>query len=203
MKKYYFLAFIFVSFISCKNSEFRKIDLNGTEQIVFKGDYFKTEKGKRLNNEGVEFGKEGYTEKANELLLKADKIEPNNATILNNIGITYSHLNNYNKAIEYYLKSIKVSDSTYLNAGNNLSLNYFRTGEFEKGVEIANFVITKSNNKLQTAMARIHKSFNLTALGKCEKAKVELKKIEKLMAENSGLQNQVDLIKSKIKNCVQ
>lgn len=198
---FYFLILIFIT--SCKDSSLQKTDLNNTEQIVISNEEFKSEKAEALNDEGVDYGKKGYSKKANELLLQALKTEPDNPTILNNLGLVNSHLKNHKKSISYFLQSLSISDSTYLSAGTNLSLEYYNIGEYQKGIEIADFVIKNTQNKYQEIGARIHKSFSLVSKGECEKAKIELKIIKSYINEIDNLNWQIEIIENKLKNCVQ
>ena len=187
---------------SCKDS-LKKTDLNNAEQVVIKGDYFETAEAENLNNQGVEYARKGYIEKGNELFKKAESIEPNNPTILNNLGNSNSYMEKHSEAINYFSKALKVSDSTYLSAGSNLSLEFFKIGKYNKGVQIADYVIRKSDNEFHTIAARIHKSFNLTRLGKCEKAKSELRIIRDKSKTVNNLDDQIEIMESRIKNCVQ
>jgi len=203
MNRNIFYIFITLSILSCKDSSLTKTDLNNTEQIVISNKEFKFEKAEALNDKAVDYGKKGFSEKANEILLEALKIEPDNATILSNLGLVNSHLKNHDKSILYYQQSLIISDSTYLSAGTNLSLEYYNIGEYQKGIEIADFVLKNTQNKYEEIGARIHKSFSLISKSECEKAKIELKIIKSYLNKIDNLDFQVEIIENKLKNCVQ
>ncbi len=199
MNRNLFYFFTLILILSCKE----RTNLNDTQQIVIVDDEFKSEKASALNEKGVDYGKKGYSKKANELLLEALKIEPDNPTILNNLGLVNGHLKNPKKSISYFQQSLSVSDSTYLSAGTNLSLEYYNIGEYQKGIEIANFVLKNTKNKYQEVGARIHKSFCLAGKGECGKTKAELKIIKTYAEEFDNLEYQIEIIENKLNNCVQ
>ena len=199
MKRNLFYFLILILALSCKE----KTDLNNTQQIVISNDEFKSKKAGELNEKGVDYGKKGYSKKANELLLEAYNIEPDNPTILNNLGLVNSHMKNPEKSISYFQKSLSISDSTYLSAGTNLSMEYYNVGEYQKGIEIADFVLKNTQNKYQEVGARIHKSFCLAGKNECEKVKVELEIIKSYAEQIDDLEFQIEIIESKLKNCVQ
>ncbi|WP_298903482.1 hypothetical protein [uncultured Psychroserpens sp.] len=203
MNRNFFYILIALSILSCKDSSLPKTDLNNTEQIVITNKEFKFEKAEALNDEAVNYGKKGFSEKANKILLEALEIEPDNATILSNLGLVNSHLKNHDNSILYYQQALTISDSTYLSAGTNLSLEYFNIGEYQKGIEIADFVLKNTRNKYEEIGARIHKSFSLISKGECEKAKIELKIIKSYVNEIDNLEFQIKIIENKLKNCVQ
>jgi len=102
---FYFLSIL--TFISCKNIDNAKNDLNNVAQIVVNSNNaFESTKAEKLNQEAIDYCKNGNTEKANELLLEALKIEPKNPTLYNNLGLIESHQKNHKKSISYFQKII-------------------------------------------------------------------------------------------------
>ncbi|NQX81602.1 MAG: tetratricopeptide repeat protein [Flavobacteriaceae bacterium] len=201
IKKCFYFGYLCFLF-SCKYYNSEKTDLNTLgHQIVISNQKFKSEKAKTLNDEAVDYGKNGFSKKSKELLSEALEIEPDNPTILNNLGLANRYLGNYNEAISLFKHSLKVSDSTYLIAGLNLSLEYSNIGEYKKGIDMSNYVIERSHNKHIIVGARIHKSFSLISLGLCEKAKTELKIIKSYLNEIDNLQVHIYDLEVRIKNC--
>jgi len=204
MKKSFCFLF-FVIFFACKDTKKVTNTVNDSEQIIhYNKDFqFASEEADRLNEEAINSGRNGANEKAKELLLKALKIEPNNPITLNNLGIVYEQLKKYKQAISYFERSLKVSDSTYLTAGIGLTSNYYRISEYQKGIDLANYMIEKSKEKRVSIPASVHKAFCLISLGQCKKAKDELAFVKNNIAEMDNLQEYINSVEFQLKNCTQ
>lgn len=202
MKVVYIFPILFL-FFSCKDEINKKKDFKNVEQIVSSENIlFENEEVNKINNEAIEYGKNGFPDKACELLLEAIKIEPNNPTLYNNLGLAYSLQNENKKAILSFQKSLLISDSTLLQAAINLSLEYNKIGQYQKAIKVSNFTITKTQNKQLEISARINKIFSLTQIKKCDEAKNELKKIENYHEYVDIFAKQIDEAKKGIENCI-
>jgi|TARA_B110000091_G_C13545589_1_gene362268 tetratricopeptide (TPR) repeat protein len=206
--KFYLFVILFSVLISCKseNNSKEKDSLESNKRnidLYITGEKFETKKADKLNLEGIELSKKSEYKKAEKIFLNALEIEPNNPTILNNLGNVKDYQNKYEESIKYYEKSLLVSDSLYLNAGLNIGVISYKTKNYNKSLNLLEYVISKSNDLKLTEIANYYLILIYIRQNKCEKAKAELKKFEQIFKNNFQFVEQYEYLKSEIKNCVQ
>jgi tetratricopeptide (TPR) repeat protein len=206
--KFYLFVILFSILTSCKSENNSKEKENlksnkGNIDLYISGEKFETKKADKLNSEGIEFSKKSEHKKAEKIFLNALKIEPNNPTILNNLGNVKKAQNDYIESIKYYEKSLLVSDSLYLKSALNIGIVSYKTENYNKSLKLLKYVISKSNNLKLTEIAYYNLVLVYIKQNKCEKAKTELKKAEKIFENNFQFVEQYEYLKKEIKNCVQ
>jgi tetratricopeptide (TPR) repeat protein len=155
------LIFLFINTVNYGQSDGKSEDLNIEVQVS------SNDKVVELNRKSIKLAQNGDLKKAEMLILKALEIEPNNYVLIANYGNITSNLT---ESIKLMNKSYKLSDSTYHTAGSNLSRLYAFNKEYNKGVDIATFIIQNSNNDLVSYTAYFHRIQNNLGLNKCEEA---------------------------------
>ena len=206
--RFYLFVITFSILISCKseNNSKESDTLKSKKEnidLYITGEKFETKESEKLNLEGIELSKKGEYKKAEKIFLNALKIDSNNPTILNNLGNVKKFQNEYNKSIEYYEKSLLVSDSLYLNSALNIGIVSYKTEDYNKSLKLLKYVISVSKNLKLTEIAYYNLILVYIKQNKCEKAKIELKKSEKIFENNFQFVEQYVYLKEKIKNCVQ
>ena len=201
ISKIIFICF-FGCFFSCKK------DHNPSEahahQITITSDWIiKSDEALDWNSKGIELSKSGDYIQARKMFLKANSIEPNNPVILNNLGLNRSSVKEFDQAIEFFKKAYIKSDSTYHLAGVNLSLTYYRKGDYNNGIKTSNHIIRNATDKSLLAMARVHRAFNFAGNKECDKAKADLKYFRINFSSIPNAEEHIEDIEYKIKNCVQ
>tara|TARA_R110002050_G_scaffold282940_1_gene431059 strand:- start:765 stop:1403 length:639 start_codon:yes stop_codon:yes gene_type:complete len=199
-----------VLFISCKGNKTEKLDhveivfyKDGRTSVYIGEDFFENQVANGLNTEGVNLAKEGYFEQAKNKFLKGLEIEPENPCLINNLGNTEHELKNYKIATSTFEKSLAISDSTYLNAGLNLGLLYWKDYEFEKSAKILEYVLSKSTKKYEIAAAHLQLARTYLDMNKCKKAKSQLSRAKASWKGISGFEKRLKKLNNEVKNCVQ
>lgn len=199
-----------ILFFSCKGNETEKLDdveivfyKDGRTSVYIGQDFFENQDANRLNTEGVNLAKEGYFEQAKNKFLDGLEIEPENPCLINNLGNAEHELKNYKSATSTFEKSLTISDSTYLNAGLNLGLLYWKDYEFEKSAKILEYVLSRSTKKYEIAAAHLQLARTYLDLNRCEKAKSQLLKAKARWKGISGFDKRLEKLKNEIENCVQ
>ena len=195
----FLLLIIFLS--SCKND--KKSDYNNEQDKTIKENYYENLSASDLNEKGIELSKNGDYEKGKEVFLKALELEPNNPTTLSNLGLNRYLDYDYHNAIKYYQESYRVSDSTYHIAAINLGLTYFYSKEFDKGIEITNYVIENTKDKDILSSAYVHRALNYLGKDECDKAQTDLNYIINNFQGIGNTEYHIKDLTEKIKNCVQ
>lgn len=162
---------------------------------------FISEEVKSLNNHGIEFVKRGEIRNAEIKYLEALKIEPNNPTILNNLGNIEKVKKNYEKSIMYYEKSLIASDSLYYSSAVNLGLLSNELHSYSRAIKLFEFVILKSKNPSQKAIAYLSLCNAYLSSGQCEKGKSVLKKSQKYLKINEKLAARYKYLEAKLIRC--
>jgi tetratricopeptide (TPR) repeat protein len=195
---------------SCKteNKSNEEIDVsitnkNGQIDVFYNNEEFKSKEAVNLNSDGVELAKKNEFNKAATKFLEALNIEPNNPTILNNLGNIEKLKNNYDKSKKYFEKSLIASDSLYFNSALNLGIVNHKTKDYLKSIELFEYVISKSPDSMQTAMAHYHLCWTYLSLNKCDKAKTELEESKKVFKNDKNFIDEFEYLETEIKNCVQ
>jgi tetratricopeptide (TPR) repeat protein len=201
LNKLLLLSLVIVLLNSCNDS--KKATINDEQNKSIPSDYFKDEKAANLNEKGIELSKSGNYEEGKEVFLRALELEPNNPTTLSNLGLNRFLDYDYHNAIEYYQKSYKISDSTYHIAAINLGLTYFYNEEFDKGIEITNFVIESTNDKDILSSAYVHRALNYLGNDECEKAQTDLNYISGNFLGIGNTDYHIKDLTEKIKSCIQ
>jgi tetratricopeptide (TPR) repeat protein len=206
--KFYLIIILFLALISCKSENNSKeknyLKSNkGNIDLYIPGQKFETKKSEKLNSEGIELSKKNEYKKAEKIFLNALKIEPNNSIILNNLGNVKKFQNEYEESVKYYEKSLLVSDSLYLNSALNIGIVSYQTEKYNKSLKLLEYVISESNNLKLTEIAYYNLVLVYLKQNECEKAKIELKKYERIFEDKFQFVKQYEYLKSEIKNCVQ
>lgn len=191
---------LILSLSSCKND---KSDYNSEQDISISGDYFENKNAEDLNEKGIELSKNGDYKKGKEAFLKALELEPNNPATLSNLGLNRYLDYDYDNAIKYYQESYKISDSTYHIAAVNLGLTYFYSKEFDKGIEITNYVIENTKDKDILSNAYVHRALNYLGKDECYKAHTDLNYIIDNFQRIGNTEYHIKDLTEKIENCVQ
>lgn len=197
------LLFIFLlSFTNCEKIVEKKKDVNSKQHKTISGSYFENEEANILNSKGVEFSREGYFRKGREAFLEANKLEPNNPTILSNLGLNSFMLRNYDIAIEYYQRAYEISDSTYHVAAINLGVTYYYKEEFDKGIEITDYVINNTDDVSVLSSAYVHRALNYIGKDECKNAKSDLKYIKNHYGKVENMDYHIKDLTDKLKACI-
>jgi tetratricopeptide (TPR) repeat protein len=155
----------------------------------------------KLNEKSIKLAQNGNLIEAESLILEALRIEPNNYVLIANYGNIKTDLS---ESIRLLNKSYKLSDSTYHVAGSNLSRLYCINNEFNKGIDIATFVISNTKNDMNSYIAYFHRIINYLGLNECEEARKDLKVIKtdfKHIPNSDGhINNIVSIINTKCKD---
>jgi tetratricopeptide (TPR) repeat protein len=196
--------------LSCKteNKPTEEIDVTitnnkGDINVYYNDDEFKSKEARNLNSDGVEFAKKKKLNQAESKFLEALNIEPNNPTILNNLGNIEKFKYNYDKSKLYFEKSLIESDSLYYNSALNLGIVNHKTEDFLKSKKLFEYVISKSPDSIQTAIAHYHLCMTYLSLDKCDKAKTELEESKKVFKNDKNFVDKFKYLQTEIKNCVQ
>jgi tetratricopeptide (TPR) repeat protein len=199
-----------ILFFSCKGNKTEKLDdveivfyKDGRTSVYIGEDFFENQEANSLNTEGVNLAKEGYFEQAKNKFLGGLEIEPDNPCLINNLGNAEHELKNYKSATSTFERSLTISDSTYLNAGLNLGLLYWKDYEFEKSAKILEYVLSKSKKKYEIAAAHLQLARTYLDMNKCEKAKNQLLRAKASWKGISGFDKRLEKLNNEIKNCVQ
>ena len=150
-----------------------------------------------LNKKSMELAQNGNLKEAEILILEALEIEPNNYVLIANYGNITSNLT---ESIKLMNKSYKLSDSTYHAAGSNLSRLYSLNKEFNKGVEIATYIIQNSDNDINSYTAYFHRIQNNLGLNKCEEAINDIEIIKRNFKQIPNSERHIKSVKSLIDN---
>ncbi|HUH50695.1 MAG TPA: hypothetical protein VLZ11_01170 [Flavobacterium sp.] len=208
--KYYLLILMVSLMFSCKteNKSNDEIDVaitnkNGQIDVFYNDEEFQSKEAANLNFDGVELAKNNEFNRAETKFLEALDIEPNNPTILNNLGNIEKFKNNYDKSKKYYEKSLIASDSLYYNSALNLGIVNYKTEDFLKSIKLFEYVISKSPDSMQTAIAHYHLCYTYLSLNKCDKAKTELEESKKVFKNDKNFSDKFEYLETEIKNCVQ
>jgi len=201
INKLLLFSILILSLNSCKDN--KKTSINDEQNKSIPGDYFENDNAADLNQKGIELSKSGYYDKGKEAFLKSLEIEPNNPTTLSNLGLNRYSDYDYDNAIKYYQKSYKISDSTYHIAAINLGLTYFYNMQFDKGIEITNYVIYNTNDKDLLSSAYVHRALNYLGNDECEEAQNDLNYIISNFQGIGNTEYHIRDLTEKIKNCVQ
>ncbi|WP_158848144.1 tetratricopeptide repeat protein [Algibacter sp. L1A34] len=136
------LAFIILTFLSCKTETDKIISKNSGDSEIYYLNLFKSGEIKdsiaslTFDLASAKSAKNDHL-KAKSLYKKANIIEPNNKIILNALGNETAELSQFKKSSEYFEKSLKIDSTyslTYLNYG--VALN--KDKEFDKAIAIYN-----------------------------------------------------------------
>ncbi len=202
--KYIALLTTIVLCVSCNKNK-KKLRTDG-ETVITESPIGQNKKVIELNQKGIEFSEKNELDKAEKSFLKALEIEPNNYVVLSNYGLYKTLIGEFDESIQLMEKSLTLSDSTYLTSAVNLSRSYYFNKNYEKGINIATFVINKTDDRKVLFQAYVHRIGNYIASKKCETAINEknkinelfrdlpnadfhFKKIEKLYKKNCGQQH--------------
>src|SRR5690554_3487903 len=171
--------------------------------IVMGNDSFKNDEAKSLNNLGINYIREKQYKKAEEYFLAAFRLEPKNPTILNNLGNIYREIGTDKMALEYYTKSFIASDSTYFNAAYNMGIAYCNLEEYEKSLEVLEYIIAVSKDKNEKLFAeyviiRVYLSQN-----QCSKAKQLYDRIKTGLDKFPEFKENRAELEERMENCVQ
>ena len=207
-RKFNLFIILFLVLISCKNekkSHGNNSNLKndkGNIDLYIGNEKFESKEAYKFNSEGIEFVKKSEYKKAEIMFLKALENEPNNPTILNNLGNVKKFQNEYEESIKYYEKSLLVSDSLYLNSALNIGIATYKSKNYDKSIKLLEYVISESNNLKLIEIAYYNLVLVHLALNECDKAKIELKKLEQILENNFQFIEQYEYLKSEIRNCV-
>lgn len=197
MNRILFFLLLLALITNCKNKTY-----NEEQDKVIDGDFYENIDAADLNKNGIELSKSGNFKKGRESFLKALELEPNNPTTLSNLGLNYYLTNDYNTAIKYYKKSYKASDSTYHIAAVNLGLTYYYNKEFEKGIEITNYVINNTIDVEVLSSAYVHRALNYLGSNRCNDAQADLNHIVNNFSQENNIEYHIRDLKKRIQNCI-
>lgn len=183
-----------------KNTVFE--DKNGRVNTVNSGEYFENEEADKWNTTGVYAIEDGDYDIARESFLKGLKIEPQNVTLNNNLGLVEMDTKNFDEAERYFQKAIEL-DSTYFKSYTNYSLLLYKMEEYERGVDMANYVIQNCEDDRRLLGAYLNATFSLIQLGECDQAHEYYEEIEKLSEGTDVYDDQKRRLKQRMKeqNC--
>jgi len=201
LNKLLLFSLLIISLNSCKDN--KKVSVNDEQNKSISGDYYENEDAEELNEKGIEFSKNGDYDKGKEVFLKSLELDPNNPTTLSNLGLNRYLDYDYVNAIKYYQESYKISDSTYHIAAINLGLTYFYSKQFDKGIEITNYVIENTKDRDILSSAYVHRALNYLGKDECDKAQTDLNYIIDNFQGIGNTEYHIKDLTEKIKNCVQ
>lgn len=188
-------------FMSCLNMA--KEDNIKKKEITIPGNDFQNSEAEKLNEEGVQMSKNGDYKSGKAFFLKALEIEPDNPTILSNLGLNNYFTKDYESAKIYYQKAYTLSDSTYHIAAINLGLTYFYNKEFDKGIEICNYVINSTEDKVILCTAYVHRSLNYLGKDECQKAQADLFYIQENFKGIGNSEYHIKDLTEKVNYCIE
>ncbi len=213
--KFVLLLLLLIPVYSCKedvtSNDSEALDVIEVEKrtdkedvdIFIGSDLFENGEAERLNNLGIEFAKKEEFRKAEEKFIAAYRIEPNNPIVLNNLGNIYREIGTNKMALEYYSESFNASDSTYFLAGYNLGIAYCNEGEYEKSLDILEYIIDDTDDAYKKMLAeyvivRVYISQN-----ECAKAEKLYNKIKGDLDNYPQFKENRELLELKMKDCIQ
>lgn len=194
-KGYLVLLFLLIS-VSITKVSYGQLNAN-SEDLNIEVQVSSNGKVVELNQKSIKSAQNGDLKEAGMLMLEALQIEPNNFVLIANYAniITNSDLT---KSIKLMNKSYKLSDSTYHTAGSSLSKLYVFNKEYNKGVDIATFVIQNSNNNLHSYSAYFHRIQNYLGLNKCVRARQDIKTIKREFNKIENSERHIKIVLSMI-----
>lgn len=179
------------------------ISPNGLAQGNALDKEFLTIEAADLNTIGVNLGRQGDYQEAKSNFLEALIIEPKNPTLLSNIGLVEMLLKNMPEAIEYFQRALLISDSTYLNAAANLGLTYYKNFEYHKAIEISEYLISKTDDRILLASAYITLTLVYIDIGRCHLADELIGFLEGVAGDSETFKQQARGLRNTLEGCIQ
>lgn len=175
---------------------------DGPTEIITGVDEFKNKEAERLNGLGISYIRDNDYNQAEEKFIAAYRIEPDNPTILNNLGNIYQEKGTVRMALEYYTESFMASDSTYLKAAHNMGLMYAANEDFDKSLEIFDYVLAQTKSENQRLITSFEISRVLAKQNECMKAHELYNSIEEDIKNLLGSIEEINKLEQLLKDCM-
>lgn len=143
---------------------------------------FNSKEAGKLNSEGIKHAQEGKFRLARKAFLKAVELEGEHAALYNNLALVEMLSKNYVIAEKYCYKSLKINPN-YLDPYLNLIVVLNENKEYNRALDLGNFVIEYLKDKLNKAITYLNIASSYYGLKKYDKTKEAVDSAKELIGD--------------------